>query len=206
MLFPKGTIHSPIEEFFWKQGFQRIAGVDEAGRGAIAGPLFVGLVIFPKDYKNPLIKDSKLLSPAKREKLFEVICQDAIEYAIAMASLEEINELGIIRALFLAIKRCLMQITETDLLLVDGPIQVPDFKGIQKAIIKGDKLSLSIAGGSILAKVSRDRFMEEIAKRYPEFGFEKHKGYATKEHLEAIKRYGASPLHRHNFKCFKQAI
>ncbi|MFN3406642.1 MAG: ribonuclease HII [Caldimicrobium sp.] len=206
MLFPKVSPLNPIEEFFWKQGFQRIAGIDEAGRGAIAGPLYVGLVIFPKDYKNSQIKDSKLLRPSKREKLYEVICKDALDYAIAMASLEEINELGIIKALFLAIERCLKQIREIDLLLVDGPLQVPYFKGVQKAIVRGDKLSLSIAGGSILAKVARDRYMEEVAKKYPQYGFEKHKGYATREHLEALKNYGVCPIHRHNFKCFKEVL
>ncbi|MFN3568072.1 MAG: ribonuclease HII [Caldimicrobium sp.] len=206
MLFPKGSALNLIEEFYWKQGFQRIAGIDEAGRGAIAGPLCVGLVIFPKDYKNSQIKDSKLLSPAKREKLYEIICQDALEYAIAMATSDEINEFGIIKALFLAIERCLKQINQFDLLLVDGPLQVPYFKGIQKSLIRGDKLSLSIAGGSILAKVTRDRYMEEIAKKYPQYGFEKHKGYATREHLEALKKYGVCPIHRHNFKCFKEVL
>lgn len=192
-----------LENYFWNIGFQRIAGLDEAGRGAIAGPLFVGLVIFPKGYKNSEIKDSKLLTPLKRESLFEIICKDAIDYAISYATHEEIKELGIIKALRLGMHRCIDQIKKIDLLLVDGPLGIPQYKGIQKTIIKGDRLSISIAAGSILAKVSRDRLMEEFAKKYPEYGFDKHKGYATKEHLEAIKKYGPSPIHRLNFKCFK---
>ncbi len=203
MLFSKSSLLEPLEEFYWKSGFQRIAGIDEAGRGAIAGPLYVGLVIFPKGYKNPQIKDSKLLSSLQRDRLFETICKDALDFAISFATLEEIQELGILKALFLAMKRCISQISSFDLLLVDGPLNLPDYRGIQKAIVKGDQLSISIAAGSILAKVSRDREMEKWAEEFPEYGFAKHKGYATKEHLEALKKYGPSPIHRLNFRCFR---
>lgn len=203
LLFTQPLIKTFLEDFYWKRGFQRIAGIDEVGRGAIAGPLFVGLVIFPPGYKNSQINDSKLLSPLKRERLFEIICQDALDYAISYATPDEIEKLGIIKSLFLAIERCLNQIKNIDLLLVDGPLRIPQYKGIQRAIIKGDRLSISIAAGSILAKVSRDRLMVEYAKEYPEYGFNKHKGYATREHLEAIKKYGPSPIHRLTFKCFK---
>lgn len=204
MLFDKRSLtFQIIERFYWSRGFSRIAGIDEAGRGALAGPLFVGLVIFPPGYQNPSIKDSKLLTPEKREELFEIILKEALEYAISSASVEEINQLGIVRALFLAVERALAQIRTPDLLLIDGPQAIPQYRGLQKALIKGDRLSLSISAASILAKVSRDRYMLELAKKYPEYGFDKHKGYATREHLSAIKRYGPSPYHRITFKCFE---
>lgn len=193
----------PIERYLWDQGFESIAGLDEAGRGAIAGPLFVGLVIFPEGYSHPEIKDSKLLSPKKREELFEVILKEAKAYAIASATVEEINRLGLMKALFLAMERAIAQVEEIDLLLVDGISLVPNYKGLQKALVKGDNLSLSIAAGSILAKVSRDRFMERLSLEYPQYLFHKHKGYATAEHLKLIKKYGASPVHRTTFLCFK---
>lgn len=206
-LFEKETLPSqPIEIYYWSRGLKRIAGIDEAGRGAIAGPLFVGLVIFPQGYENPEIKDSKLLTPEKREELYEVICKEALCYAVSQATVEEINELGIIKALFLAIERTLAQVKEQfkpELLLIDGPLSYPHYKGLQKALVKGDRLSLNIAAASILAKVSRDRYMKEIAELYPQYGFEKHKGYATREHLLAIQKYGLSPLHRRAFKCFE---
>ncbi|MCS7150441.1 MAG: ribonuclease HII [Caldimicrobium sp.] len=193
----------PLEKFFWSQGFLRIAGIDEAGRGAIAGPIFVGLVIFPKDYSNPLIKDSKTLTEKQRENLFEVIIKEALSYGVAKADTEEINNLGLMTALFLAMRRALAQVREIDLLLVDGPMGIPEYRGLQRAIVKGDSLSLSIAGGSILAKVTRDAYMRGLAKLYPDYGFEKHKGYATSEHLEAIRLIGPCPEHRIGYKCFK---
>ena len=204
MLFDKKSIVSKfIENYYWSLGFKKIVGIDEAGRGAIAGPLFVGLVIFPLGYHHPSIKDSKLLTPEQREKLFEIIVREALFWEVASASVEEINNLGIIKALFVAIERGLSKIEAPDLLLIDGPLTIPQYKGIQKPIIKGDRLSLSIGAASILAKVSRDRYMKELAKSYPEYGFDKHKGYATKEHLLALKKYGPTPHHRITFKCFK---
>jgi len=206
-LFEREPLPSqPIEHHYWSRGFKRIAGIDEAGRGAIAGPLFVGFVIFPQGYENPEIKDSKLLTSEKREELYEVICKEALCYAVSQATVEEINELGIIKAFFLAIERVLTQVKEQfkpELLLIDGPLCYPQYKGLQKALVKGDRLSLNIAAASILAKVSRDRYMREIAESYPQYGFEKHKGYATREHLLAIQKYGLSPLHRRAFKCFE---
>ncbi len=205
MLFDKDfLILQPVENNYWSKGFQRIAGIDEAGRGALAGPLFVGLVIFPPGYQNPSIKDSKLLTPEKREELFEVIVRDALFWAVSSASVEEINQMGIVKALFLAVERVLSQIEPPDLLLMDGPLAIPQYKGLQKALVKGDKISLSIGAASILAKVSRDRYMKELAKKYPQYGFDKHKGYATKEHLLSLKKYGPSPQHRIAFKCFEK--
>lgn len=205
MLFEKKiSQNKPVEFYYWKSGFKIIAGLDEAGRGALAGPLFVGLVIFPPDFYSPEIKDSKLLTPIKRDELFEVICSKAITYSIAKAEVEEINALGLMGALFLAMQRALSSIKEIDLLLIDGPFGIPDYRGLQKALVKGDRRSLSIAGGSILAKVSRDRYMQKLAELYPEYGFDRHKGYATKEHLEALRRFGPSPVHRKAFKCFER--
>ncbi len=202
MLFRKDSLElSFIEKFYWSQGFNKIAGIDEAGRGALAGPLFVGLVIFPPGYYHPEIKDSKLLPPEKREKLYEIITKEALFWGVSSASVDEINQMGIIKALFLAIERVLSQV-EPDLLLIDGPLILPNYRGVQKALVKGDRLSLSIGAASILAKVSRDRYMMELSKEYPEYGFDKHKGYATRKHLLAIEKYGPSPHHRISFKCF----
>lgn len=190
-----------LEYYFWSLGFNFIAGLDEAGRGALAGPLYVGLVIFPKGYFNQDIKDSKQLSPSKREKLYNVITQEAVEYAISWADVEEINSLGLTKALQLAMERAISSLkTPIDLLLIDGRMVLRNYRGPQKAIIKGDSLCLSIAGGSILAKVTRDRVMEELDRLYPEYGFSEHKGYATERHLQILKKLGPSPVHRLNFK------
>lgn len=194
-----------LEHYFWNLGFKSIAGLDEAGRGALAGPLYVGLVIFPKGYFNRDIRDSKQLSPSKREKLYEIIIRDAVEYAVSWADVEEINSLGLTGALQLAMERAVNSLrTPIDLLLIDGRMILKNYKGAQKAIIKGDSLSLSIAGGSILAKVTRDRVMEELDRLYPEYGFSEHKGYATERHLQLLKKLGPSPVHRLNYKPCKE--
>lgn len=193
-----------LELYFWNLGFKSIAGLDEAGRGALAGPLHVGLVIFPKGFYNQDIRDSKQLTPSKREKLFEIIIKEAVDYTISCATVEEINKLGISKALQLAMERALNSLkTSIDLLLIDGPVLLKSYRGIQKAIVNGDRLSLSIAGGSILAKVTRDRVMEELDKLYPGYGFSEHKGYATEKHIQVLKRLGPSPVHRLNFKPCK---
>lgn len=193
-----------LELYFWALGFKSIAGLDEAGRGALAGPLYVGLVIFPKGYLNQDIRDSKQLTSSKREKLFETIIKEAVDYTISCATVEEINKLGISKALQLAMERALNSLkTSIDLLLIDGPVLLKSYRGIQKAIVNGDRLSLSIAGGSILAKVTRDRVMEELDRLYPGYGFSEHKGYATEKHLQVLKKLGPSPVHRLNFKPCK---
>lgn len=195
--------YQTLESLFWAQGFRRIGGIDEAGRGALAGPIFVGLVIFPPNYTNSQIRDSKLLTPNQREVLYEVIKREALAFSVSMATVEEINSLGLTKALFLAINRALSEVDEIDLLLIDGPTPVPNYRGIQRSIVKGDKLSISIAGGSILAKVTRDRYMKQLAEKYPEYRFDKHKGYATAEHLKLLSILGPTPEHRTCFKCFK---
>lgn len=190
------------EKYFRKLGFQYIAGVDEAGRGAIAGPVFASAVIFPPDFFLSEIKDSKLLSKKRREELFEKICKEALSFSIAKAEVEEINRLGILKATFLAMRRSLEGLNlKPELVLVDGPFTIPDYKGNQKAIVKGDIYCISISAASILAKVARDRYMENLSQLYPEYHFGKHKGYATKEHLKKIERYGVSKVHRKNFRC-----
>ncbi len=191
------------ENYFRELGFRYIAGVDEAGRGAIAGPVFASAVILPPDFCLSEIKDSKLLSPKKREELFERICREALSFSIAKAEVEEINEIGILKATFLAMERSLEGLSlNPDLVLVDGPFPIPGYRGNQKALVKGDKYCISISAASILAKVARDKYMEVLSHFYPEYNFEKHKGYATKEHLKKIKKYGITGVHRKNFKCF----
>lgn len=196
-----------MREFYFKTlGFQYIAGVDEAGRGAIAGPIFASAVILPWEFfslETIEIKDSKLLSPKKREKLFKKICKEALSFSIAKAEVEEINQLGVLKATLLAMKRSLEGLDlKPDLVLIDGPLTIPDYKGKQKALVKGDKICLSISAASILAKVARDKYMENLSFLYPEYQFDKHKGYPTKDHLKRIKKYGISEVHRKNFKIF----
>ncbi len=193
------------EEFFRALGYQLIAGVDEAGRGALAGPVFAAAVIFPPDFSSEEIKDSKLLSPKKREELFELIKKTALSYAIAQADPEEINSVGILNATFKAMSRAISKLTiKPELVLVDGPYPIPNYYGAQKCIVKGDRKCLSIAAASILAKVSRDRYMCKMENLFPGFSFSKHKGYATKEHFAQIKKFGPLPIHRTYYKCFKK--
>ena len=183
------------------RGFQQVAGVDEAGRGPLAGPVMVAAVILGKDWNadHPL-NDSKKLSLQKREYLFELICSEAQAFKIVSISPEEIDRLNILQATLFGMYRCLAEIAPApDYALVDGN-KYPQTKVPGKAVIKGDALSKSIAAASILAKVTRDRLMVENAKLYPEWGFERHKGYPTKLHREAIAEHGLTPLHRRSFR------
>ena len=182
------------------QGFKMICGVDEAGRGPLAGPVCAAAVIFPEGLIIDEVNDSKKLSEKKREKLFDKIKEEALSYSIAYASVEEIEEMNILNAAMLAMKRAVEGLDKKpDMILVDGNKE-PDIDGIDcTAIVKGDALSHSIAAASILAKVSRDRLMKEMEKKYPEYGFEKHKGYGTKLHREKILQYGICEIHRPSF-------
>ena len=182
------------------RGFQQVAGVDEAGRGPLAGPVMVAAVILGKDWnaEHPL-NDSKKLSSTKREQLFDVICSEALAFKIVSISAEEIDRLNILQATLHGMLRCLTEIEPApDYALVDGN-RFPQTTILGEAVVKGDARSKSIAAASILAKVTRDRVMVENAKRYPEWGFEGHKGYPTKQHRAAIGKYGLSPLHRRSF-------
>ena len=183
-----------------KNGYKIIAGVDEVGRGPLAGPVCAAAVILPQDVDIPELNDSKKLSAKKREAIFSVICEKAISYCIAYASVEEIDEHNILQATFMAMNRAIDGLeVQPDYALIDGNRTPTNIKVPCETIIGGDAKSCSIAAASILAKVSRDRLMEEYDKKYPEYEFTKHKGYGTKLHTELIKQYGPSRIHRMSF-------
>ncbi|MFN3698756.1 MAG: ribonuclease HII [Dictyoglomus sp.] len=180
--------------------FKYIAGVDEAGRGALAGPVYAGAVILSPFSSIPVL-DSKLLTPKEREEIFKLIQKEAISWSYGYATVEEIEKIGILNATFLAMKRAIKGLTiKPEYVLVDGKVPIPELDIPQETIVKGDRKCLNIASASIVAKVLRDRYMKELDKSYPEYGFGKHKGYATKEHREKIKHIGVSDIHRRNFK------
>jgi len=181
------------------EGYRTVCGIDEAGRGPLAGPVFAAAVILPEGLMIEGVNDSKKLSPKKREALYGDITSRAVSWAVASAGEREIDELNILQATFLAMKRAVALLkVQPDLCLVDGNL-LPGFGIRSKAIIGGDALSASIASASILAKVSRDRYMEALAAQYPQCAFEKHKGYGTPLHYSLIERYGISPVHRVSF-------
>lgn len=188
-----------IEDSFYAQGYRVICGVDEAGRGPLAGPVCAAAVILPEHLEIPGLTDSKKLTDKKRRELFPLIQEQAVAYGIGLASREEIDEINILKATFLAMERALSQLdVRPDMVLIDGNRE-RDFGVPVQTVIKGDSLSANIAAASILAKVTRDNLMVELAKQYPQYGFEIHKGYGTKAHYEALRQYGASPIHRRSF-------
>lgn len=188
-----------IEDGFINQGLGVICGVDEAGRGPLAGPVCAAAVILPKHLEIPGLTDSKKLSDKRRRELFPEIQRQALAYGIGFASEKEIDEINILQATFLAMERALAQLSITpELALIDGNRE-KDFGIPVKTVIKGDSLSANIAAASILAKVSRDDFMLEMAREYPQYGFEVHKGYGTKAHYDALRLYGPCPIHRQTF-------
>ncbi len=189
-----------FDKVFYDKGLKNVSGVDEAGRGPLAGPVVAAAVILPKDIVIEAVNDSKKLTPKKRDVLFEEIKAKAVSYGIGIVDSITIDEINILQATFLAMRKALEQLSvEPDFVLVDGNHKIPDIKYNQQAIVSGDAQSACIASASILAKVTRDRMMLDYAKMYPEYGFEKHKGYGTKAHLEAIREYGPSPIHRLSF-------
>ncbi len=187
--------HAAMEE-----GFSLICGVDEAGRGPLAGPVCAAAVILPPDLELEGLNDSKKLSEKRREALYPLICEQALAYGIAFASEQEIDELNILQATFLAMRRAVEQLGQKpDLALVDGNRE-PDFGDIPvRTIVKGDSRSANIAAASILAKVTRDRFMLEQDAVYPQYGFAVHKGYGTQKHYAALREFGPCPIHRRSF-------
>lgn len=188
-----------IENSLYSDEICLIAGVDEAGRGPLAGPVCAAAVILPKDLEIPGLNDSKKLTEKKRDELYDIILEKAEAYCIAMASEQEIDEINILQATFLAMRRALDGLKiRPDLALIDGNRET-DFGLPVKTVIKGDSLSANIAAASILAKVTRDRLMEEYDKQYPQYGFAVHKGYGTKRHYAALDEHGASPIHRKSF-------
>ena len=188
-----------IEDGCFAEGFPCVCGVDEAGRGPLAGPVCAAAVILPPHAMIPGLNDSKKLSDKKRRELFPLIQQQAIAYGIAFASQEEIDEINILQATFLAMKRALEQLTVTpDLALIDGN-RMTDFGLPARTVVKGDSLSANIAAASILAKVTRDDLMVRIGEEHPGYGFEIHKGYGTKAHYAALEKLGPCPVHRMTF-------
>ena len=188
-----------IEDGFYAEGVNIICGVDEAGRGPLAGPVCAAAVILPPHLEIPGLTDSKKLTDKKRRELFPVIKEQAIAYGIGLASEKEIDEINILQATFLAMERALSQLgVKPDLALIDGNRE-KDFGLPVKTVVKGDSLSMNIAAASILAKVTRDDLMVELAETYPQYGFEIHKGYGTKAHYAALTGHGPSPIHRMTF-------
>lgn len=195
---------SGIDMFFYEnlqkqQGFQMICGVDEAGRGPLAGPVCAAAVILPEDVNVPGLNDSKKLSDKRRREIFPLIKEQAIAYCVAFSTEQEIDEINILQATFLAMQRAIdgLQV-KADFALIDGNRE-KDFGLPVKTIVGGDGLSASIAAASILAKVTRDDYMLELAEKYPQYGFDVHKGYGTKAHYEALVQFGPSEVHRMTF-------
>lgn len=182
-----------------ESGFEIICGVDEAGRGPLAGPVYAAAVILPKGHLVEGADDSKKLSEKKRDMLFDKIINECVCYSIGTASEQEIDEINILQATFLAMRRAVEGLAvKPDIALIDGN-KKPGLDIEEWDIVKGDAKSASISAASIIAKVSRDRYMLEMAEKYPEYQFEKHKGYGTKLHYEMIEKYGISPIHRKSF-------
>ena len=182
-----------------EQGYTAVCGIDEAGRGPLAGPVFAAAVILPPDCDIPGLNDSKKLTEKKREALFDVILEKALAWFVASSSEREIDDLNILAATFLAMKRAVDGLAvPADYALVDGN-RDPKLAIPSETVIKGDSRSMSIAAASVLAKVSRDRYMLELAQYYPQYQFEKHKGYGTKLHYEMLKEHGVSDVHRRSF-------
>ena len=191
-----------IEEKMSAEGYNAVCGIDEAGRGPLSGPVCAAAVILPRGLIIEGLNDSKKLTAKKREKLFDIIIQNAVAYGIGLASPEEIDAINILNADMLAMKRAIEALqTPADFALVDGNI-ARDLPIPAMPVIKGDALSYSIAAASVLAKVTRDRLCLEDDKNYPEYGFAKHKGYGTKDHMDALRRLGPSPIHRKSFLKF----
>ncbi len=183
------------------RGFRTVVGVDEAGCGALAGPLVAGAVIFPIDSRLGEVNDSKLLSPSKRDELYDLIVERAAAWAVGSVSVEEIMALGLRPANLLAMRRAVEGISGADYALVDA-WTIPGLSIPQQGIIRGDSLVKSIAAASVIAKVTRDREMVVLSREFPAYGFDVHKGYATKSHRDAINQYGPCVAHRLTYKTF----
>ena len=190
------------ENIKYAEGYTAVCGTDEAGRGPLCGPVVAAAVILPRDVEIEGLNDSKKLTEKKREKLFDIIKEKAIAYAIAEASAAEIDEINILNASMLAMKRAIDALAiKADFALIDGNCS-RGFDIPTQTIVKGDSISASIAAASILAKVTRDRQCEELDKLYPEYNIAKHKGYPTKDHMDAVRKYGPAPIYRMSFLKF----
>ena len=188
-----------IEKEFYEKGYSCICGVDEAGRGPLAGPVCAAAVILPPNLELAGLNDSKKLSDKKRRELYPIIKEKALAYGIAFADHSEIDEINILQATYLAMERAMAQLSiKPEVALIDGN-RAKDFGLPVQTVVHGDSLSASIAAASVLAKVTRDDAMLELAEKHPGYGFEIHKGYGTKAHYEALRTLGASPIHRMTF-------
>ena len=191
-----------IENELYAQGYTAVCGTDEAGRGPLCGPVVAAAVILPKDIEIEGLNDSKKLTEKKREKLFDTIKEVAIAYGIAEATPAEIDEYNILNASMLAMRRAVEMLdVPADFVLIDGNCS-RGFTVPTRTVVKGDSISASIAAASILAKVTRDRGCIELDKQYPQYGIAKHKGYPTKDHMDAVRQHGPSPIHRRSFLKF----
>jgi ribonuclease HII len=204
-------IHPPGIEFehaYWNADVEWVAGVDEAGRGAWAGPVVAGAVLLPRLSEIPAslrgIHDSKLLTPALREKLFDIIIEAALSYAVGLAPAEAIDRMGILPATRAAMYAALEALSPAPQAALIDAVRLPALRYPQQAIIKGDQKSLSIAAASIVAKVSRDRWMRECEAQYPGYGFSRHKGYGTLQHRAALDACGPCAIHRRSFAPLRQ--
>ena len=185
-------------------GIKLVCGVDEAGRGPLAGPVCAAAVILPPGLEIPGLNDSKKLTDKKRRELYDIMIEQAVSYGIAFASEQEIDEINILQATFLAMERAMQKLSpQPELALIDGN-RTKDFGLPVRTIVKGDSLSASIAAASILAKTHRDEFMKRIHEEFPQYGWNVNKGYPTKAHREAIARFGATPYHRHTFRLLAE--
>lgn len=193
------------EKRLQNDGYRLVAGIDEAGRGPLAGPVVAAAAILPLWYRHDTLNDSKQLSEKKRDAIYEELIADKrIIWCSAAADSQEIDKINILQATHAAMKRATEGLeTKPNAVLIDG-LEVKGFPIHQKALVKGDSISLSIAAASVIAKVERDRLMLEYAEKYPEYGFEKHKGYGTKLHLEKLRRHGPCPIHRQSFRPVAQ--
>ena len=188
-----------LEKQLHEEGYNLVCGVDEAGRGPLAGPVCAAAVILPEDCDLPGLNDSKKLTENKREALYDQIIAKAVAYGIAFASVEEIEEINILSAALLAMNRAIEKLSQApDMALIDGNT-TRDIRVPARSVVGGDGKCACIAAASVLAKVTRDRLMLDMAKEYPQYGFEKHKGYGTKAHYAALEEHGPSPIHRMSF-------
>ena len=194
------------ERRFFQEGYRVIAGVDEAGRGPLAGPVVVAAVVFPEDYRNEDIDDSKKLTEKNRESLFELIKENAVSYGISFLSAEDIDRLNIYEAAKEGMRRAIRALSPAPDLVITDAMPIKDLPVPVLPLVKADAQCLNVAAASILAKVTRDRFMKELDERYPEYGFCRNKGYGTREHLDALSRLGPIPgVHRRSFGPVKAA-
>lgn len=188
------------ERRFWDDGLGLVAGVDEVGRGPLAGPVVAVAVILDRNFEDPGVHDSKMLTHAERLTLFPSIATQSLSWGVGLVAPAEIDRINILQATFLAMRRALEQLAIfPDAVLVDGKAHIPQLVCPQRAIVRGDSESISIGAASILAKEIRDRIMEEYDEVFPGYGFARHKGYATPEHHDALDRLGPSPIHRRSF-------